>query len=183
MGISDFGQVSRLISKWFQRGISPSKAGKRRLRVARSACCGWISKAEARTEVIRALCEQTSYEMNKCLSLVHLTSTFRIHSRVSAASKPRNPRFLNQFSTARLGCCWPIGLAPAAIGATGGAGQHWLSWRSNCFGGLLALRVDWAWVFVQVQRRWVPRPKPSPRSAGLSPIERLLRRRFRRYCC
>lgn len=81
-------------------------------------------KSGSSYRVIRALCEQKSYEMNKCLRLVHLTSTFRIHSRVSAASKPRKLRFLTQLSTARLGCCWPIGLALAAIGATGAAGQH-----------------------------------------------------------
>ena len=74
MGISDFEQVSRLISKRFQKGISPPKGGKHRLKVAGSLCCGWISKAEARTEVIRAVCEEKSYEMNKCLSLVHLTT-------------------------------------------------------------------------------------------------------------
>ena len=74
MGISDFGQVSRLISKRFQEGISPRKDGKRRLKVAESPCCAWISKAEARTEVIRAVRKKKSYEMNKCLSLVHLTT-------------------------------------------------------------------------------------------------------------
>lgn len=80
MGISDFEQVSRPVKKHFQEGISPRIAGKSRLSVAGSLCYGWISKAEARTEVIWTMCQEKSYEMNKCLTLVHLTSTFRIHS-------------------------------------------------------------------------------------------------------
>ena|SRR5579859_7359275 len=74
MGISDFGQVSRLVSKGFQEGVNPPKGGKHRLRVAGSLCFGRISKPEARTEVSFAVCEVKSYEMNKCLSLVHLTT-------------------------------------------------------------------------------------------------------------
>src|ERR1700739_2641166 len=51
-----------------QRG----KGGKCVLKVAESLCCGWISK-EVGTEGIRAVWEKKVYEMNKCLTLVHLT--------------------------------------------------------------------------------------------------------------
>ena len=74
MGISDFEQASRLISKRFQKALARRKLESADLKVAGSPCCGWISKAETRTEVVGALCEQKSYEMNKCLSLVHLTT-------------------------------------------------------------------------------------------------------------
>ena len=74
MGISDFGQVSRLVSKRFQKGISPPKGGKHRLKVAEESLLRMDFKSEARAEVIRAVCEEKSYEMNKCLSLVHLTT-------------------------------------------------------------------------------------------------------------
>ena len=50
------------------------------------------------------------------------TSSFRIHF----GPKPLGPDtsgFLD-LVIAQLGCCWPTGLAPAAIGATGAAGQH-----------------------------------------------------------
>jgi hypothetical protein len=73
MGISDFGQVDGLISKRFQEVVSCGKGGKCVLRVAESLCCGWISKAEVGTEGIRAAWEKKPYEMNKCLTLVHLT--------------------------------------------------------------------------------------------------------------
>src|SRR5579859_1650832 len=121
--------------------------------------------------------------MNKCLTLVHLTSMFRIHSGVPGDSKASNLWSHEQWSTALLGCLWPIGLAPVATGATGAVGQHWTSWRSDCFGGLFASKVAWTWVFVQGAHRWAPQPKPSPRSAGLLPIEKPLRLRFRRYYC
>jgi hypothetical protein len=59
-------------------------------------------KSKAPTEFMRAACEEKSYEMNKCLTLVHLTSAFRIHSLGSEESKARDWA-LNQSTTALLG--------------------------------------------------------------------------------
>jgi len=83
MGISDFGQVGRLISKRFQEGVSSRKDGKRRRKVAESPHRTWISKAEARKEPFEQCAGKESYEMNKCLSLVHLITNLRDKSQNS----------------------------------------------------------------------------------------------------
>ena len=54
MGVSDFGQVSRLVWKRFQKRIRPPKAGKHRLKVAGSLL-RMDFKSEARTEIMRAV--------------------------------------------------------------------------------------------------------------------------------
>jgi hypothetical protein len=51
-------------------------------------------KSESRTEFMRAVRKEKSYEMNKCLTLVHLTSAFRIQSLGSEESKARNSGLL-----------------------------------------------------------------------------------------
>ena len=94
MGISDFGQVSRLVPKRFQKGISLRKGGKHRLKVAASLCCGWISKAEARTEGICPIRKEKSYEMNKCLTLVHLTTNSLVENDPTRSFVVLPPEFL-----------------------------------------------------------------------------------------
>jgi hypothetical protein len=93
MGIQDFGQVIRLISKRFQKLISPPKSGKHGLKVAGSLCYGRISEAEARTEVLCMVCGEKSYEMNKCLSLVHRATNLLVDKQPSRdlLRRPQNP--------------------------------------------------------------------------------------------
>jgi len=73
MGISDFGQANGLISKRFQEVCYLRKGWKVRIGSCWESLLRWISKAEVRTEGIRAVWEKKPYEMNKCLTLVHLT--------------------------------------------------------------------------------------------------------------
>jgi len=62
--------------------------------------------------------------MNKCLTMVHLTSTFRIRSRVPGDSKAGKSSVSCAMVTALLGWWQPIDSAPAATEATGAAVQH-----------------------------------------------------------
>ena len=61
-------------------------------------------KSETPTEFMRAERKEKSYEMNKCLTLVHLTRTFRIHSLGSEESEAGNSGLL----TNRLLRCFGI---------------------------------------------------------------------------
>lgn len=81
-------------------------------------------------------------EMNKCLTLVHLTSTLRIHSGVQGAAKATN-RCRSNLATEPIGCLQRVGLAPAAIAAIAAIAQHWRRWRWEYSVGSFALQVDW----------------------------------------
>ncbi len=102
MGISDFGQVSRLVSKRFQKGFWAAERLRAQIESCRESLLRMDFKSEARIEIMRAARKEKSYEMNKCLTLVHLTSAFRIHSLCSEESKARDWA-LNQSTTALLG--------------------------------------------------------------------------------
>jgi len=76
MAISDFGQVSRRVSKRLQKGVRAPNRGRHRLKVAKSPCCAWISKVNLVLKSCAQCARRKSYEMNKCLSLVHLITNW-----------------------------------------------------------------------------------------------------------
>ena len=76
MGISDFGQVGRLLSKCFQKDVRLPKGGEDRLKVAESLIADRFQRWALAVRSI-AVCDEKSYEMNKYLSLVYLTTNWR----------------------------------------------------------------------------------------------------------
>jgi hypothetical protein len=86
MGISDFGQVSRLVSKRFQKGFWAAERLRAQIESCRESLLRMDFKSEARIEIMRAARKEKSYEMNKCLTLVHLTTN-------ALRRKPPDTRF------------------------------------------------------------------------------------------
>lgn len=65
-------------------------------------------------------------ELNKCLTLVHLTPVFRLDFRYTQ-SRGQGLLVFPDLVTALMGCLLSIGSPPVATGAIAGADQHWRS--------------------------------------------------------
>ena len=97
-------------------------------------------------------CRKLLSEMDKCLTLVHLTSKFRIDLGQSPWGADTSG--FSDLVTAWIGCLLlMIGSAPAATGAIAGVDQHWTNWMSMDSVVPPAPRVDSTWAFVEAQRR------------------------------
>src|SRR5215472_829096 len=139
-----------------------------------------IAREQMRHDSERRNC--VSSEMSKCLTLVHLTTVFRIDSVVRADSQVRSSGF-PLFTTALMGeCLRLVGSVPAATGAIGAVGLHWPCWPPGRLAYPTPSEPDWTSVFVEAQRRSVCQLEPSLRSADSPPIEILLRLPFLQCC-
>jgi len=72
-----------------RKAFNPPGGGKHRLKLA-EFLLAWISTEKLPANSRALPRKEKSYEMNKCLTLVHLTSAFRIHSLGSEESKGRD---------------------------------------------------------------------------------------------
>jgi hypothetical protein len=113
MSVSDFGQArSTRLDPVFRKALDREEVGTADSRLPRILFYAWISKKKAHTEGSCAACKEKSYEMNKCLSLVHLTSTLKIQS--GTFSKGRNLVLLSSQRPA----------APAGYGANAASAHY-----------------------------------------------------------
>jgi len=83
-------------------------------------------------------------EMNKCLSLVHLTRMLQNLLGRSGELEGDKPLFFSgELTTALTGYLQSIGLAPVATGATAAVGPYWPYWPPERFAHLMPSEPDW----------------------------------------
>src|SRR5215469_13840382 len=118
--------------------------------------------------------------MSKCLTLVHLTTVFRIDSGSSGVVGQELLVFSTLVTALLGGCFLLIGSVAAATAATGAVGPYWPSSLRGHPSRLMPLESGWTSAFVEAQRRSVCQRAPSQRSADSQIIGKFLHLRSRR---
>jgi hypothetical protein len=74
MGISDFEQVTGSSRDAFRKALGFGTAESKRSKAIGSPHCSSISRVEVLLKALRQWARRESYDMNKCLTLVYLTT-------------------------------------------------------------------------------------------------------------